>query len=138
MRGKSPLIIDCQSGLSTPKSIGSIKHYQNDTTVPNELRYNQINHWPKKFGIKENTKIQIRNRCKFPYCDKLSPYNITDITNINITVTNVVWLYEIDIDLNRLENLTFDQKDGKMGLNIIRITTNIESFHKVLKQIGFN
>ncbi|KAI2795589.1 hypothetical protein BLOT_016636 [Blomia tropicalis] len=25
-----------------------------------------------------------------------------------------------------------------MGLNIIRIITNIESFHKVLKQIGFN
>ncbi|KAI2797206.1 hypothetical protein BLOT_011184, partial [Blomia tropicalis] len=75
---ESPLIIDCQSGLSTPKSIGSIKHYQNGTTVPNELRYNQFNHWPKKFGIKENTKIQIRNRCKFPHCDKLSPYNITD------------------------------------------------------------
>ena len=64
----------CQSGFSNPKSIGSLKHYQNKTTIPNEMYFDQVIHWSMKFGIKENTKLQIRNRCKFPQCNKLSSY----------------------------------------------------------------
>ncbi|KAI2806302.1 hypothetical protein BLOT_005315 [Blomia tropicalis] len=34
----------CQSGFSNPKSIGSLKHYQNKTTIPNEMYFDQVIH----------------------------------------------------------------------------------------------
>lgn len=64
----------CKQFISAPKTLGSVAHHPNGTSIPNELRLDRIDHWPAKYGVRGQNSIQIRNRCKLPKCNKLSAF----------------------------------------------------------------
>lgn len=53
----------------------NLSHFSNGSSVPNETRFDSVDHWPGKYQMRSTEgkpQVQIRNRCKMSKCNKFS------------------------------------------------------------------